>query len=268
MQLDVQLRHGFVSRARRGSDNAAFSLDVGFTVDARALALVGPSGSGKTTILNAIAGVFTPDQGRIRLDGMTLLDTAMKINVRQSRRRIGYVFQDGRLFPHLTVRRNLLYGRWFAPRYEHGLGLDDIVALLGIGHLMDRNPDALSGGEKQRVAIGRALLAKPRLLLMDEPLAALDLERRSQILTLIERLRDELGLPMVLVSHDPGEVARVATSIVDIRHGRLGSIRSMPNAPSSTVTSVSAEIIHLPVGTHRSAHFRRSTELREVPGRP
>lgn len=251
MRLDIEIQHGFANRTSSGA--APFTVDVGFSLDARAVALVGPSGSGKTTILNAVAGVFRPAHGRITLDDIVLLDTARRINVSQSRRRIGYVFQDGRLFPHLTVRRNLLYGRWFSPRLEHGLGLDDVVALLGIGHLMDRRPDALSGGEKQRVAIGRALLAKPRLLLMDEPLAALDLERRAQILPLIERLRDELALPIVLVSHDPIEVARIATSTVELRNGRVSAVHDAPSAKPVKRAAGSADVIPLTASFRRSA---------------
>lgn len=261
MRLEVRLHHVFAQRARAHATQDPFAIDVDFSVEARALALVGPSGAGKTTVLNAIAGVFHPAHGRIVLDDVTLLDTPGRVNVRQSRRRIGYVFQDGRLFPHLTVRQNLLYGRWFAPRSEHGMRLDEIVALLGIGHLMDRRPDALSGGEKQRVAIGRALLAKPRLLLMDEPLAALDLERRAQILALIERLRDDLDLPMVLVSHDPAEVARVATSTIDIRNGRVNAIHGRPNVVGANGATGGAEIIPIAAYLDRSAGKR-------VSGRP
>lgn len=242
MHLDVQLQHGFAPPPRGADGSRTFTLDVQFDLTSRAVALVGPSGSGKTTILNAIAGMFRPAHGRIVLDGVTLIDTSRRIYLRQSRRRIGYVFQDGRLFPHLTVRQNLLYGRWFAPRAEHGLSLHDIVDLLGIGRLLDRRPEALSGGEKQRVAIGRALLAKPRILLMDEPLAALDMERRQQILPLVERLRDELALPIVLVSHDPSEVARVATSVVEIANGRIVP-RTKPDAKI------------LPEGAYGSAHI-------------
>lgn len=221
MHLHVDLQHTFVPSSCSMEAERAVSLDVRFEIDARAIALVGPSGSGKTTILNAIAGILRPHHARIMLDNLPLVDTTRRIYVPQPRRRIGYVFQDGRLLPHLTVRQNLLFGRWFAPRSEPGLGLDDMVELLGIGRLLNRRPDALSGGEKQRVAIARALLAKPRLLLMDEPLAALDMERRELILPLIERLRDALAIPIVLVSHDPGEVARIATAIVRIDKGRV-----------------------------------------------
>lgn len=251
MLLDIKVQHGFAARTASGT--VPFTIDIDLSLDARGVALVGPSGSGKTTILNAIAGVFMPGHGRIALDGVVLLDTARGVNVSQSRRRIGYVFQDGRLFPHLTVRRNLLYGRWFSPRKEQGLGLDDVVALLGIGHLMERRPEALSGGEKQRVAIGRALLAKPRLLLMDEPLAALDLERRAQVLPLIERLRDEFALPIVLVSHDPTEVSRVATSTVELRNGRVSTVHNVQNAERVKRAAGSADVIPLAVPFHRAA---------------
>ncbi|MBL8565159.1 MAG: ATP-binding cassette domain-containing protein [Hyphomicrobiaceae bacterium] len=260
MRIDVRLQHGFTPSSHSRADRHPFVVDVEFGIDARALALVGPSGSGKTTVLNAIAGIFRPAHGRILLDGTTLLDTIRKIDVRQSRRRIGYVFQDGRLFPHLTVRRNLLYGHWFSPSREKGLSLDDIVALLGIGHLMERRPSALSGGEKQRVAIGRALLAKPRLLMLDEPLAALDLERRAAILPLIEQLRDDLAMPIILVSHDLTEVARIATHIVDIREGRVSQVRENPSARTHREATGCAEIVpfapSLPAAAHETQSFQ------------
>ena len=160
----------------------ALDLEVGFAADAGVTALFGRSGAGKTTVINAIAGLLRPDRGRIVLDGEPLLDTERGIDVPRHRRRIGYVFQDARLFPHLTVRRNLLYGRWFAGRRRRRGSLDEVVELLGIEPLLDRRPGLLSGGERQRVAIGRALLAAPRLLLLDEPLASLDQARKAEIL--------------------------------------------------------------------------------------
>jgi molybdate transport system ATP-binding protein len=159
-----------------------FSLDVAFATQARMVALFGPSGSGKTTVLNIIAGLVRPKAARVIVQERALTDTARGIFVPTHKRRIGYVFQEGRLFPHLTVRRNLTYGRWFTPPAEHWAKLDEVVALLGVGPLLDRAPRTLSGGEKQRVAIGRALLASPRLLLMDEPLASLDEERKRETL--------------------------------------------------------------------------------------
>jgi molybdate transport system ATP-binding protein len=155
------------------------------------------------------------------VDATTLTDTAAGIFVPTYRRRVGYVFQEGRLFPHLTVRQNLLFGRWFRPPQERKIELETVLDLLGIGHLLQRRPGSLSGGEKQRVAIGRALLASPRLLLMDEPLAALDEERKAEILPFIERLRDEADVPIIYVSHSLAEVSRLANSIVVLRNGRV-----------------------------------------------
>lgn len=204
---------------RRG----AFALDVAFTAGAGLTALFGRSGSGKTTVIELLAGLARPDRGHIVVSGETLLDTARRLHVPAHRRRIGAVFQEARLMPHLSVRQNLGYGRWFARRRtdRSGLDLDGVVDLLGIGHLLDRRPAGLSGGEAQRVAIGRALLSRPRLLLMDEPLAALDAARKADILPVIERLRDEAGVPIVYVSHAVSEVARLAGTIVVLEAGRV-----------------------------------------------
>lgn len=210
MTLSVALNHRF----------DGFTLTAGFDAPAGVTALFGRSGSGKSTIINAVAGLLRPDAGRIVLDGETLLDSDRHIALPPHRRRMGYVFQDGRLFPHLTVRQNLLYGRWFAGPLT-GADFDHVVGMLGIDSLLDRRPAALSGGEKQRVAIGRALLSNPRLLLMDEPLAALDEARKAEILPYLERLRDEFGLPILLVSHSVAEVARLATTVVVIDAGRV-----------------------------------------------
>ncbi len=217
MTLRIALKHRF----------EGFSLDAAFDAPAGVTALFGQSGSGKTTVINAVAGLFRPDEGRIAADGVSLLDTGAGLCLPPHRRRIGYVFQDARLFPHLTVRQNLLYGRWFAPTGSGagpGTGVDRIVALLGIAPLLDRRPATLSGGEKQRVAIGRAILSNPRLLLMDEPLAALDEARKGEILPYLERLRDELGLPILYVSHSVAEVARLATTVVLIEAGRVTAV--------------------------------------------
>ncbi len=198
----------------------AFALDVHFVSEGRLTALFGQSGSGKTSLINVISGLIRPDRGRVVVDGTTLVDTQAGIFVPTWRRRIGYVFQEGRLFPHLTVRQNLTFGRWFRPATERK-DLKTVLELLGIGHLLQRRPGALSGGEKQRVAIGRALLASPRVLLMDEPLAALDETRKAEILPYIERLRDEAEIPIVYVSHSLAEVSRLASSVVVLRTGRL-----------------------------------------------
>jgi molybdate transport system ATP-binding protein len=204
---------------------ADFALDIHFHAGRGLTALFGRSGAGKTSVVNAIAGLLRPRRGRIVMDGSVLLDTERGICVPTHRRRVGYVFQEGRLFPHLTVRQNLLFGRWFAPaRERRAASLDDVVDLLGIAALLDRRPGRLSGGEKQRVAIGRALLASPRLLLMDEPLASLDARRKDEILPYLERLRDEARVPIVYVSHSIAEVARLATTIVLISAGRVHAV--------------------------------------------
>lgn len=210
MTLELRLRHAF----------PGFALGVDFAAGPGVTALYGRSGSGKTTIINAVAGLLHPDEGRISVDGTVLLDTARGISVPVHRRRLGYVFQDARLFPHLSVRRNLLYGRWFAPRGK-GADFDRVVTLLDIAPLLDRRPAALSGGEKQRVAIGRALLSDPRILLLDEPLAALDEGRKAEILPYLERLRDETAIPILYVSHAQAEVARLASTLVVIEAGRV-----------------------------------------------
>ena len=226
MKLSVTLTHRL----------PGFALDVAFTAPDGITALFGRSGSGKTTIVNAIAGLLRPDSGRITVGDGVLLDTRAGINRPAHRRRIGYVFQESRLFPHMTVRQNLTYGRWFAPRekdrtapgYPHRAGLDSVVDLLGIAPLLSRRPANLSGGETQRVAMGRALLSDPELLLMDEPLAALDDARRAEILPYLERLRDEVRVPIVYVSHQVGEVARLATTLVALQGGRV--VRAGPLA--------------------------------------
>jgi molybdate transport system ATP-binding protein len=201
---------------------ADFALDIHFRAGRGLTALFGRSGAGKTSVVNAIAGLLRPRRGRIAMDGSVLLDTERSICVPTHLRRVGYVFQEGRLFPHLTVRQNLLFGRWFLPARERRAGnLEEVVDLLGIAALLDRRPGRLSGGEKQRVAIGRALLASPRLLLMDEPLASLDARRKDEILPYLERLRDGARVPIVYVSHSIAEVTRLATTIVLISAGRV-----------------------------------------------
>jgi len=197
-----------------------FTLDIALSAGAGITALFGPSGSGKSTVLNVIAGLIRPDHGRVGIDGTIFIDTERGIDLPRHQRRIGYVFQDALLFPHLNVRRNLNYGRWFS-RGPRAIDFDSVVTLFGIAHLLDRAPGTLSGGERQRVAIGRALLANPRLLLMDEPLAALDIERKAEIIPYIERLRDVLHLPIIYVSHAVDEVARLADQVVMLDHGRV-----------------------------------------------
>jgi len=174
--------------------------------------------------VNAIAGLIRPDAGTVLLHGTVLVDTARGVFVPPHRRRIGYVFQEGRLFPHLTVRQNLLYGHWFTPQGARSDDFERVLGLLGIESLLERRPGRLSGGEKQRVAIGRALLSNPRLLLMDEPLASLDEARKAEIMPYIERLRDEGGVPIVYVSHSVAEVARLASTIVLISGGSVAAV--------------------------------------------
>jgi molybdate transport system ATP-binding protein len=182
--------------------------------------LFGRSGSGKTTLVNLIAGLARPDAGRVELDGTVLSDTATGTWVRPEERGVGYVFQDARLFPHLTVLANLRYGLVRARRRTAVTGLDEVVNLLGLERLLARRPHGLSGGERQRVALGRALLSQPRLLLLDEPLASLDAARRGEVLPYLQVLRDVLQIPMVYVSHQIQEVLQLATYMVLLSGGR------------------------------------------------
>jgi len=211
MSLSVRLDHAF----------GGFKLDVDFTAPGGVTVLFGRSGSGKTTIVNAVAGLLAPDQGRIQLGETLLLDTQKRINRPPHRRRLGYVFQEGRLFPHLNVRQNLLYGRWFSGGTGDKAEVDRVVGMLGLGGLLERRAEGLSGGEKQRVAIGRALLARPDLILADEPLASLDEARKAEILPYFERLRDETSVPILYVTHSPAEVARLATTVVALENGQV-----------------------------------------------
>ena len=213
MSLLVDVQH------QQGS----FRLEVAFESGGRLTAIFGASGSGKTTLVNVIAGLVKPQHARIVIDGNVLTDTDRGVAIPPHRRRIGYVFQDARLFPHLTVAGNLGFGEWFTPKQERYAARGQILDLLGIGHLLTRKPRDLSGGEKQRVAIGRALLASPRLLLMDEPLASLDQKRKDEIMPYLERLRDEIRIPIVYVSHSVAEVMRLASDIAVLSEGRLSA---------------------------------------------
>jgi molybdate transport system ATP-binding protein len=209
-----------------------FVLDARFTTPTPGVtALFGRSGCGKTTLVSALAGLL-PARGRIVLDDEVWLDSSVGVNVPAEKRRVGYVFQDARLFPHYSVRGNLLYG---APRGAARLrGFDDVVSLLGLAPLLDRRPASLSGGERQRVALGRALLSRPRLLLLDEPLASLDVSRREEVLPYLEQLRDAFAIPMVYVSHQFDEVLRLATHIAVLDRGRVvasGSLSAVSLAP-------------------------------------
>lgn len=210
-RLSIAIEHGLPD----------FTLAVEIERDARILAVTGTSGSGKTTLLDVVAGLARPGRGRVCVGGALFLDTARGIDHPVHRRGIGYVFQDGRLFPHMTVGQNLRYGRWFAravPAPDHDR---EIVDLLGIAPLLARRIGGLSGGERQRVAIGRALLSRPRLLLMDEPFAALDDARRRDLMPLVESIRDRTGIPIIYVSHNAGEVERLADAVVLLREGRV-----------------------------------------------
>jgi molybdate transport system ATP-binding protein len=212
-----------------------FSLQAAFASEGRVTGLFGASGAGKTSLINMIAGLLRPDRGSIAIDDETLDDTTANLHVPPHRRRIGYVFQDARLFPHLDVRQNLDYGRRMNRLAEDPAQRARVADLLEIGGLLDRRPGKLSGGERQRVALGRALLSKPRLLLLDEPLGSLDEGRKVEILPYLVRLRDEAGIPMVYVSHDAAELRQLATQIVMLRGGRvtaLGGVKVLPPALS------------------------------------
>lgn len=202
----------------------AFSVRAAFAGEGRVTGLFGPSGSGKTSLIGMIAGLMKPDGGTISIDGDVLDDAGAKRHVAVHRRRIGYVFQDARLFPHLDVTQNLDYGRRMNALAPDRAQEQRVVGLLDLGDLLKRRPGVLSGGERQRVALGRALLARPRLLLLDEPMASLDESRKAEILPYLVRLRDETGVPMVYVSHDADEMRQIATHIVMLKAGRVTGV--------------------------------------------
>jgi molybdate transport system ATP-binding protein len=205
--LDFELRQG------------EFSLEIHERIDARVTALFGPSGAGKTTILDAIAGLRVPQAGTITLGDRVLFSSPARINLPPHLRHVGYVTQDVALFPHLDVRRNVLYGR----RPGQKLELDHVAAMLEVGALLDRRIQQLSGGERQRIALARALMSAPDVLLLDEPLAAVDVERRRRILPYLERVRDELSVPIIYVTHDVEEIRRIADRVVTLEQGRVRS---------------------------------------------
>ncbi len=211
----------------------SFRLDAAFASEGHGItALFGRSGAGKTTLVNLLAGLLRPDRGRIAIAGEVLFDAARRIDVPPERRRLGYVFQEGRLFPHYSVRGNLRYAYRPGAARDRALSFDAVVALLGLEKLLERRPAGLSGGEKQRVALGRALLAQPRLLLMDEPLAALDAPRKAEILPFIERLRDELHMPIVYVTHAMEEIVRLADTLVLLSEGRVAAVGTVEELTS------------------------------------
>ena len=214
MSVEVEIKHRF----------GAFALDVAFKTERAGIAaLFGPSGAGKTSIVNAVAGLLHPAEGRIVIGGRVVLDTKAGVFVPARERRAGYVFQDSRLFPHMNVEDNLRFGWRRAPARMDEHEIEHVVEMLGLTHLLERDPKTLSGGEKGRVALGRALLSSPDILLLDEPLAALDAARRAEILPYLERLRDETKLPMLYVSHNVDEVARLADEIVVLRDGHVAA---------------------------------------------
>lgn len=209
----------FDVRYRRGN----FTIDATFSGGEPLIALFGASGSGKTTVLHLIAGLLRGGEGRIALDGTVFFDSAKRIFVPRHKRRIGLVFQDAQLFPHMSVGQNLRFGRAFAPKDETLVPSDAVIETLGLGHLLGRRPPSLSGGERQRVALGRALLAGPRLLLMDEPLSSLDDARKDEILPLIELVRDRFSVPVIYVTHARAEVHRLASKVILLENGRVAA---------------------------------------------
>jgi len=244
-------------RLRRGK----FTLDTRFATEGGLTALFGRSGAGKSTIIDCIAGLIRPDSGHLRIAGETLFDHAAGIDLPPERRRVGYVFQDARLFPHMRVLGNLEYGMKLVAPSERRHGVDDVVRLLGIENLLDRYPADLSGGEVQRVAIGRALLASPKILLMDEPLAALDIDRKAEIMPFIERLRDEVGIPIIYVSHAVEEVVRLADTMVvlaggdTIAYGDVEDIMSRLDLRPHTGRFEAGAVIHVWVAGHDEEHM-------------
>lgn len=207
----------FAAQTRRDD----FVLDVAFTSNAQVTAIFGPSGAGKSTILGIMAGLIVPEAGCFDVDGRVLFDSASGVSVARHKRRIGLVFQDGQLFPHMTVAQNLAFGGWFAKDQTSAVPRADVIDALGVAPFMDRRPSQLSGGERQRVALARALLSSPALLLMDEPLASLDAARRHEILSLLETVRDAFPIPIIYVSHSAEEVTRLAGQVVVIDRGAV-----------------------------------------------
>ncbi|HTO33756.1 MAG TPA: molybdenum ABC transporter ATP-binding protein [Pararhizobium sp.] len=263
MSLVLDVRH------KLGS----FSVEAAFSCDRGVTALFGSSGSGKTSLVNIIAGLLKADAGRIQFNGDRLVDTASRVFIPPHKRRFGYVFQEARLFPHMSVRRNLTYGRRFSPARDDGADFDRIVDLLGVAPLLGRSPSNLSGGEKQRIAIGRALLSNPRLLLMDEPLAALDGDRKAEILPYLERIRDETEIPIVYVSHSVSEVARLANKVIILENGRVlasGDAATILSQPSPAVSrreagAVIDGVVETTDGDHRITAIRAGAARIVVP---
>jgi molybdate transport system ATP-binding protein len=223
VSLFVEIRHS----------PGRFRLDVKLELGAGLTALVGPSGAGKTTVLDVVAGVLRPEHAVVRLDRDVLADTTTGVWRPPHQRQIGYVFQEPRMFPHLTVRQNLLFGRWFRRKLPGGLPPDEVIALLNLGRLLARYPKRLSGGEKQRVALGRALLAHPKLLLLDEPLASVDVGHREEILPYLDRVRADHAIPAIYVTHAWAEVAERADEVVELQNGAVAFSGSVAEAGTS-----------------------------------
>jgi molybdate transport system ATP-binding protein len=266
MSLKVAIRHHF----------PGFELDVTFEAGPGITALFGRSGAGKSTVINAVAGLLRPAEGHVSLGERVLFDTGRGVFVPPARRRLGYVFQDARLFPHLDVRRNLTFGSRYAPLGSDGADFDEVVSLLGLENRLERMPNRLSGGEKQRVALGRALLSRPQMLLMDEPLASLDGPRKQDILPYLERLRDgPLGLPILYVSHAVDEVARLADRLVLLQdgkvraEGRLFDVMADPAAVPLLGVREAGAVIEADVLAHAGdglSRLRISAGTLELPG--
>ena len=217
MSLDLKIQH---SAGR-------FDLDLSVRLGSGLTALIGPSGAGKTTVLNIVAGILKPRSAVIRLDDQLLADTNARLWMPAYRRRVGYVFQEPRLLPHLTIRQNLLYGRWFRRHLSGGKPFDEIATLLTLSPLLNRYPSRLSGGEKQRVALGRALLAHPQLLLLDEPLASVDQTHRAEILPYLDQLRRDHSIPAIYVTHTWAEVSGRADHVVELENGKVKKVSEL-----------------------------------------
>lgn len=237
-----------------------FTVAAKCTLDSPVVGIFGPSGAGKSTLLAMIAGLVKPDSGSLILDGVSLFDSARRINIPLHQRRIGIVFQDSRLFPHLSIADNLSYGLNLLAKHERQLGFAKIVALLEIGHVLTQKPHQLSGGEKQRVALGRALLTSPRLLLLDEPLASLDVRLKHQILPFLRRVKDEINMPMLYVSHAIDEILYLTTQIAMLAAGKLLAVGSFqdvvhdPHILSITHALGLENVLHTTIVAHDAAH--------------
>jgi molybdate transport system ATP-binding protein len=251
-----------------------FQINVEFAFQRKGVtALIGESGAGKTSIINMVAGLTRPDHGHITINNRTLFDSATGSNILPEKRHIGYIFQDGRLFPHLSVQHNLVYGMNLVPKQDRFIKVDQVVDLLGIGHLLKRMPSNLSGGEKQRVAIGRAILTSPEFLLMDEPLASLDEARKSDVLPFIAKLTREFSIPILYVSHSLNEVLNLADTIVILSAGRVVSygetdeVLSRPDMQQFLGTSNYGALISTVIEDHSQSltHLRFHGGLLHVP---